>query len=59
MRAHDLTSGIDENDIEFVALTEHIKGKLWSGDKELITGLRTKNWNRILSTEELYRISMR
>ena len=36
--AESLTKNVDINDAEFVALTEHIKGKLWSGDKELKKG---------------------
>jgi predicted nucleic acid-binding protein len=36
-------------------LTEQIKGRLWSGDKELQKGLEKKNWNRFISTEELFK----
>jgi hypothetical protein len=35
-------------------LAEHIKGKLWSGDKELQKGLIKKGWNKFISTEELF-----
>jgi predicted nucleic acid-binding protein len=52
-KAESLVSEIDEDDIEFVALAEHIKGRLWTGDKELKLGLELKKWNRIISTEEL------
>ncbi len=54
--AYDLTYNIDENDIEFVALTEHIKGKLWTSDNVLIKGLTKKNWNKTITTKELYQL---
>jgi hypothetical protein len=40
-------------DTEFVALTEHIRGKFWSGDKALQKGLKNKGWNKFISTDEL------
>lgn len=54
-----LTQDVDIDDCEFVALTEHIKGKLWSGDKSLIRGLQRKNWTKFVDTEELYRLIMK
>jgi predicted nucleic acid-binding protein len=36
--AEKLTNNIDIDDTEFVALTDHIQGKLWTGDKELMKG---------------------
>ena len=56
IRAIKLTSDIDIDDTEFVALSEHIKGKLWTGDKELTKGLKKKNWNHLISTDELYKL---
>ncbi len=47
---------IDEDDCEFIALTSHIKGKFWSGDKELIRGLKKQKWEWFISTKELYEI---
>ncbi|RDC64869.1 hypothetical protein AHMF7616_03491 [Adhaeribacter pallidiroseus] len=56
-KAVNLTIDVDIDDTEFVALTEHIKAKLWSGDKELFQGLRKKKWNKIITTDELYNLA--
>ena len=57
--AEALTSDIDIDDCEFVALTDHIKGKLWSGDKRLIKGLLTKKWTKFVGTEDLYKLILK
>ena len=52
--AEALTVNVDIDDTEFVALTEHIRGKFWSGDRELQRGLMKKGWNKFITTDELY-----
>jgi len=52
--AYHLLENIDIDDTEFVALTDHIHGRLWSGDKILQRGLTEKGWNKFISTIELY-----
>ena len=52
-KAEKLTHNVDIDDTEFVALTEHIRGKLWTGDKDLVKGLKSRKWNKLISTDEL------
>jgi predicted nucleic acid-binding protein len=36
------TKDIDVDDVDFVALTNYLKGNLWTGDKDLYNGLLCK-----------------
>jgi predicted nucleic acid-binding protein len=57
-KAFDLVSGIDENDSLFVALTNHLNAKLWTGDKKLISGLIKVGYTKTITTNELYDLFM-
>lgn len=51
--AIELCKPIDPNDVEFVALALHLKGKLWTGDKKLSNGLTAQKWNEVVTTQQL------
>jgi predicted nucleic acid-binding protein len=53
-KAENLCSSIDIDDTPFVAITELVRGKLWTGDKVLINGLIAKDYKRIITTDELH-----
>lgn len=48
-KAANLVAGIDEKDALFVALTNHLNAKLWTGDKKLVLGLKKKGYTRTIS----------
>ena len=55
-KARDLTHDIDVKDISFVALTLETEAYLWTGDKVLYEGLKTKGFEKVVSTAELLKM---
>jgi predicted nucleic acid-binding protein len=55
LSAEKLVADIDPKDTHYVAYSKHFRCKIWSGDKELITGLAKKGFKNFISTDELYK----
>lgn len=51
-----ITMGIDADDSDFIALTTHLKGNLWTGDKNLYHGLKKKSFTKVFTTTELFEL---
>lgn len=54
-KAFEYCKNIDVDDTFFVAFSEYLDSRLWTGDKKLIKGLEKKGFNRAITTEELYK----
>lgn len=54
IKAFELCKDIDLDDIPFVAFSLYLKCKLWTGDKKLIKGLKKRNFNKIVTTSDLF-----
>jgi len=52
-KADLLTKDVDYDDAMFVALSLHLRCKLWTGDKILIKGLNQRGFKRSITTQEL------
>ena len=44
---------VDMDDLAFVALNEYLNGLLWTGDKKLYKGLKSKGYERVVTFREL------
>jgi len=49
--AWELVKDIDPKDMLFVALTIEVDGLLWTGDKKLRTGLKSKGFDSLYNTK--------
>lgn len=55
-KTESLVSEIDEDDIDFVALTRFLKGGLWTGDRPLYDGLKSKRFRSVYNTQDLIKL---
>lgn len=53
LKADELTRHVDFDDVLFVALSIHLKCKLWTGDKVLMEKLSKNGFNKFITTPEL------
>lgn len=56
LKAEKLRQDIDPNDTVFVALNNLLQSNLWTGDKQLYDGLKSKKYPRVVFTSELAKI---
>ncbi|MCA1764212.1 MAG: hypothetical protein LC664_14650 [Flavobacteriales bacterium] len=56
-QAATITMDVDEFDIPFVALGIALDASLWTGDKKLAKGLKSKGVNWVLHTKEIKAIA--
>lgn len=56
LKGADLVRDIDMNDIAFLALSEFLGVKLWTGDRMLMKGLAKKGHLNFITTDELHNL---
>ena len=52
-KAELMVRDIDPDDIDFVALSIYLNAKLWTGDKKLYAGLKSKGFGFVMNTHEM------
>lgn len=57
-RAHSLCKDIDVKDTPYIALCEELNIRLWTNDQELIQGLKNKGYSKIITTEEIFKLTV-
>jgi predicted nucleic acid-binding protein len=59
IKAAELLVDIDIDDSIFLALALNFNAKLWTGDRELINGLKVKRIYKTITTLELYELYLK
>lgn len=54
--AEKVVGEIDIDDIDFIALSKYLNGYLWTGDRELYNGLKSKRYLKVYNTQELFEL---
>ena len=52
-QAEQLTTGVDEKDMPFVALAISQRAVLWTGDRRLLEGLQAQGFEQVIDTATL------
>ena len=58
-RAENMVFDIDQKDTPYIAFSDFLKVKIWTGDNALRDGLKGKNQEITVSTNELYEYHQR
>jgi len=56
LKGAELVRETDMDDIAFLALTEFLSIKIWTGDRALMKGLAKKGYSNFITTEELFNL---
>lgn len=56
LKGAELVRETDMDDIAFLALTEFLGIKIWTGDRALMKGLAKKGYSNFIMTEELFNL---
>lgn len=56
IKSEQLVLDIDPKDTAYLAFSLYFKSKIWTGDKQLRTGLIRKGFKNVITTEELFEI---
>lgn len=59
LKAEKLVSEINDDDVDFIALTKYLKATLWTGDKILYAGLKSIGFRSVIATADLLKLRNR